>query len=526
MELNPKAIGLAPRLVGILAWSLLMVLVASLLQGRRVDEVFRTTYARTTEAHEATRLALEAQVHFKKQVQEWKNILLRGANDADLADYRGRFTRESKQVTALTGALLDVLPLNSRPRRTAQAFANAHAALQDQYAQGLSQFLEDRRDPFRVDAAVRGIDREPTALLATVVEGVRAWRDARIEEATAALARARRDAYAMQAIVFMVGAILTLLALRRWVYRPIRRATDLAERISDGQLEQALEVRDAPGEIGRLLVSLQSMQDALRVMRDDRERHLKKLVRAKDEAQAGDRAKLQFLSKVSHELITPLNGIMGSLTLIESEVPGRSMPNVAQAIESSQMLHTLVNRVLKQTQREREHAGLHEEPFAPRDILPAIEQTFSVHARARGLQLSIDIDQAVPATVVGDKEKLGEVVEDLVDNAIKFTRAGSVEVRMAPATQFDGGLRVEVSDTGIGIAESDQRRIFERFAQVDESNTREHGGLGLGLAQCRDNVKMMGGHIEVRSQVERGSTFMIEVPMAAVDGSAPAAPAR
>ncbi len=521
VSVDHRPVSLALRLVGILAVVLIAVMGTSLIQGHRVDDAIARSERDTREAHQATRLALTAQVHFKKQVQEWKNVLLRGADPKLYEKYRGQFEEEEAEVRSATRQLLNLLPPDSVAGNAATAFANAHSRLGTAYRAGLELFDRDRTNPFRVDTSVRGIDRQPTDLLDDVVLGVDAWGNERVESAALHIAAARRDVYLAQAIVFSLAIIFMLAALRSWVVRPVQQAIRLAERVSKGDLTTALKVRAAPGEVGRLLQVLQTMQDELRVNKAEREAYVQKIEEARNQAQAGDVAKTQFLNKVSHELITPLNGILGNLDLLKGEVPGSAMGYLDDAQTSSRNLYTLVREVLAYSEIESGLTDLERQVVEPRKLVTELEQKYEYYARNRNVGLSFRVDPNVPDALHGDDEKVTRVLEYLIDNALKFTHQGFVEVRILRAERFESGIRAEVIDSGIGIPESERHRVFQKFTQVDESNARSYGGLGLGLALSRGHVELMGGEINFTSVVDEGTTFWFEVPLDAGPASRP-----
>ena len=376
------SVSLAPRLVGIVALVLALVIGTSFLQSQRVDEVYAQASRATAETIRATQLALTAQVRFKKQVQEWKNILLRGGSDADLAKYRGQFFAESKKAQIAVLELLSLLPEDSDARRAAVSFAKAHQRLQGQYEQGLALFLEDRADPFRVDASVRGIDREPTDLLDDVVAGVAAWRLRSLDRAAAQVDEARRTAYGVQAFVCAVAVAFLFWALRSWVYRPLQAGIELAERVSTGDLNSTWRGRAAPGEVGRLLLALDRMRMSLRTMEDRKAKQRRQLEEARNRAQAGERAKSQFLSNMSHELRTPLNGILGNLSFLDDAVADRGVEHLRQAHRCAQELLTRVDRILTQTQRDSDPLELRIDVFEPRQTMARIEREQGTYARS------------------------------------------------------------------------------------------------------------------------------------------------
>ena len=259
---------LATRLVGILGAVCLAVLLASILQSVRVDDVYRRSDRASAEVHRATRLALVAQVHFKRQVQEWKNILLRGGQAADRAKYYRQFQAETRWVRTVTTELIAILPEQSLPRQHAEDFAKAHYRLEEQYERGYRLFVEDPSDPFRVDVRVRGIDREPTKLLDRVVEGVDEWRSRHLKSSADQLGSERRNALAVQVLVILSAIVLMLWALRQWIYRPIVTLTDAAERLAKGELGLRVPIKPG-GELGVLAATFNQMSTQLAGLVDE-----------------------------------------------------------------------------------------------------------------------------------------------------------------------------------------------------------------------------------------------------------------
>ncbi len=249
-------------MVGILGAVLLAVLGTSVLQSQRIDQVFHETNQSNASVHDATYLAYQTQVHFKKQVQEWKNILLRGSDERELVKYSQQFQTQAEKVRRLTIHLLTALPPDSEPWRSAKAFSRAHDSLELRYSKALRLFLEDRSDPFRIDAIVRGLDREPTDLLDKTMAAVASYRKRSLKNGIIALAAARRNAFFARAVVFLVAMLFTLWALRRWVHQPIVVLTTAARKIADGNLGMTIDV-DAHGHLGALGATFNQMSGQL-----------------------------------------------------------------------------------------------------------------------------------------------------------------------------------------------------------------------------------------------------------------------
>ncbi len=237
------------------------------------------------------------------------------------------------------------------------------------------------------------------------------------------------------------------------------------------------------------------------------------LLRARDAALASAQAKGQFLANVSHEVRTPLNGILGLLQLIDpSKLPKPQDDYLREVHKSGRSLLAIVNDLLDLSKIESGEMRLESVPF---DIVAMVEDVavnYASAAQAKGIELITQIGTDVPTEVCGDPLRLRQVISNLVNNALKFTGEGEVvvgvELRHHGGVHVD--LEVRVSDTGVGIPDDRIEAIFRPFSQADASTTRRYGGTGLGLPICRQLVELMGGELRLRSAVGRGSTFFFE----------------
>jgi signal transduction histidine kinase/CheY-like chemotaxis protein/HPt (histidine-containing phosphotransfer) domain-containing protein len=249
------------------------------------------------------------------------------------------------------------------------------------------------------------------------------------------------------------------------------------------------------------------------------------LLVARDAAEASRRAKAQFLANMSHEIRTPMNAVIGLTNLLQHTQPTREQAEYLTAIgSSSQNLLVILNDILDSSKMEAGKLSLEQIPFRLPDAVRRLSTMFRYAADSKGLQLRVEIAPEVPAAVLGDPTRLQQVLVNLVSNALKFTRQGSVsvhvDVAVPPAPDAaHAALRFSVRDTGIGIAANKLSAIFEDFSQANASTTREFGGTGLGLSIARNLVQLHGGQLGVRSEEGVGSKFFFELTYPIADAS-------
>lgn len=247
----------------------------------------------------------------------------------------------------------------------------------------------------------------------------------------------------------------------------------------------------------------------------------KQVLRQLEEANA---AKALFLANVSHEVRTPLASVLGATELLMDAELGPEPEHFVRIVHrSGQRLMRLVTDILDFSRLEAHQVVLRPRPFGVRTLVEGVAEWAVPYAESRDLTISFVVEESVPRSVTGDSTRVSQVVSNLVQNAIKFTQSGGVDVRVssrsvAPSPRGDGrtrGVWVEftVTDTGIGIAEDQLQAVFEPFAQADPSATRGYEGAGLGLAICRDLVDLLGGQLHTVSTIGEGSTFTFGVPL-------------
>jgi signal transduction histidine kinase len=227
------------------------------------------------------------------------------------------------------------------------------------------------------------------------------------------------------------------------------------------------------------------------------------------------RMKSIIVAMVSHELRTPLNAVQGLAEVLQQGVYGRladkQQVTIDRIIINTKRLMSLVRDVLDQAQIEAGTLKIESVLFSPSELVDAVREVVGGLAKDKGLQFLVTIDEALPSTLVGDPQRLGQILINLTNNAIKFTETGSVSIRLY---QFDlVHWAMEVADTGPGIPISAEAYIYDAFRQIDSSGSRRHGGIGLGLSIVKRLVTVMEGDIKLSSRLGRGSTFTVLLPL-------------
>ncbi len=250
---------------------------------------------------------------------------------------------------------------------------------------------------------------------------------------------------------------------------------------------------------------------------------MRQLAQAKEVAETAHAQKSRFLAVMSHEIRTPLTGIIGTLeNAVTCPLSPEPRKLVDIALSSADGLMGIVNNVLDQSKLEADAVHLVEGPFDVRDLTESAVALMRNRAEVHGTRLQAEIEASVPALVMGDRARVRQILLNLISNAVKFTRDGTITVsaRLLPGGGPAGTLELAVTDTGTGIPSDQLESIFERFSQVKEGNHAGSAGTGLGLSISRQLSRLMGGDITVQSGVGQGSTFILRLPQATLPAAA------
>ncbi|MDF0732601.1 response regulator [Pseudomonas entomophila] len=293
-------------------------------------------------------------------------------------------------------------------------------------------------------------------------------------------------------------------------------------------ISMATEIQQRRNAENRLTQYLNELEDIVSARTDELKASNSRLSQSNQELEEARRraldmaqARAAFLANMSHEIRTPLNGMLGMIALaLDSGLNAEQRQQLSIAHDSGKVLVELLNDILDLSKFDAGQLELERIPF---DMGAMVEDTANLLSQnaAASVELTCLVDAGFPSTVLGDPTRVRQIVSNLLSNALKFTRFGRVDVRLSPIV---GGVRLEVCDTGIGIPEEAQARIFQPFTQAGAGITRQYGGTGLGLALTRNLCRAMQGHLHIHSETGFGSRFSAELPLPAHTEALAAAP--
>ena len=320
---------------------------------------------------------------------------------------------------------------------------------------------------------------------------------------------------------FVVVSLRALLAANRLAIRPLGRLTEATRRIADGDYAGRAEVAGV-SELERVADAFNSMATSVEADVAARQLAEEAAIGARHEAEDANRAKSAFLAAMSHEIRTPMIGVTGMLEVLsQTQLTSQQRHMIETAQTSASSLLQIIGDTLDFSKIEAGRLELAETTFDLPAVVDAAVSTFIHTASAKGLGLTSRCDEQLAPALVGDALRVRQILSNFLSNAVKFTEVGGIEVTASlldsdPERQ---SVEVAVADTGIGLSEAQRERLFQDFAQADASITQRFGGTGLGLAICRRLAELMGGHVSLDSELGRGTTARLVVPLRVGDAA-------
>ena len=332
-----------------------------------------------------------------------------------------------------------------------------------------------------------------------------------------------------QSSLFTLLILIILLLLCYFIFtfviKPISQLTLLLNSMNEGEpiklknkhakLTEIASVLKAANTLYLKSEETKQLLDETRALNVKMEAMNTELTQAIEETNRANKTKIDFVANMSHELRTPMNGILGMLQLLQtSDMPEKQDQYAKKAFSSAQSLLQVLNNILDFSKLDSDNVKLEKIPFTLDTIVSNVEDLFSINAQQKGLALNCVVHADRHLTLLGDPIQLNQIINNCIGNAIKFTDKGEVSLTIEVIFQKENKvqLRFSISDTGIGMTQAQSDRVFESFAQGDSSTTRKYGGTGLGLTISKQLTKLLGGDIQVKSELGKGSEFLFTLP--------------